>query len=47
MTTAPTPAADTRDQHIADLRAALQRAIPCWPSPPAGKAPPTRATWTG
>ncbi len=28
MTTAPTPAADARDQHIADLRAALQHAIP-------------------
>ncbi|CQR59338.1 hypothetical protein [Streptomyces leeuwenhoekii] len=24
----PAPATDTRDQHIADLRAALQRAIP-------------------
>lgn len=28
MDTPPAPAADIRDQHIADLRAALQRTIP-------------------
>ncbi|MEV5887361.1 hypothetical protein AB0L74_32740 [Streptomyces sp. NPDC052020] len=28
MDTPPVPATDTRDQHIADLRAGLQRAIP-------------------
>ncbi|MFI0191756.1 hypothetical protein ACH4PW_29940 [Streptomyces sp. NPDC017082] len=28
MDTPPAPITDTRDQHIADLRAAIQRAIP-------------------
>lgn len=36
MDTPPAPAADIRDQHIADLRAALQRAIP-WLSFAAGR----------
>ncbi|MFD0396190.1 hypothetical protein ACFQ3Z_44835 [Streptomyces nogalater] len=40
MNTPPAPI-DTRDQHITDLRAALQRAISCLASPPDGRWPPT------